>query len=230
MNCRECGAEVNVDGVYCHKCGARLNPPDQVEPSTAWSDEQSAPAGESDAPATPRERLAQAVSGRRNTADEPEQELWQGTYSSKAMIAMWILCSVFSVAMLAVGIWINKAWLWLYVVVPVILLAWLYAVGLYAYRRLSVSYRLTNRRFFHERGILRHVTDRIEVIDMDDIAFEQTIIDRMVGVGTIRITSSDRSHPILLVPGIEKVKEVASMMDEARLAERMRRGLHIESI
>ena len=180
-------------------------------------------------PATPRERLQEAVAARRNAPNEPEKELWEGTYSSKAMVGMWVLCGVVSLAMLAVGIWLNRHWLW-YTLVIAILLLWLYAAVSFAYRRLSVRYRLTSKRFFHERGILRHVTDRIEVIDMDDIAFEQSIIDRMVGVGTIRITSSDRSHPILLVAGIEKVKEVAGMMDEARLGERLRRGLHIESI
>jgi len=32
------------------------------------------------------------------------------------------------------------------------------------------------------------------------------------------------------VPGIENVKDVAAKMHEARHAERLRRGLHIESI
>ena len=65
---------------------------------------------------------------------------------------------------------------------------------------------------------------------LDDITYSQTIIDRMFGVGTIRIVSSDRSHPDLPVPGIDNVKDVASKMQEARHEERMRRGLHIESI
>jgi hypothetical protein len=52
----------------------------------------------------------------------------------------------------------------------------------------------------------------------------------MVGVGTIHILSHDRSDPELWLPGIENVQEVASLFDNARLAERRRRGLHVEQI
>jgi len=74
------------------------------------------------------------------------------------------------------------------------------------------------------------VTDRIENIDMDDITYEQKFIERFVGVGTVIISSSDRTHPELRLIGIENVKEVADQMDDIRRAERRRRGLHIESI
>jgi membrane protein YdbS with pleckstrin-like domain len=235
MRCHACGAEVMETGVYCHKCGARLDmadqgatPPERAEPEAAASESPEVQADET--PPSPRERLQEAVAARRNAPDEPEKDLWQGTYSSKAMVGMWVLCGAITIVLLIVGgLWFRNRWLWLGLV-SVILLMWLYAAASFAYRRLSVRYRLTSRRFFHEKGILRHVTDRIEVIDMDDIAFEQSIIDRLVGVGTIRISSSDRSDPVLVISGIENVKEVAGMIDEARLSERMRRGLHIESI
>jgi hypothetical protein len=52
----------------------------------------------------------------------------------------------------------------------------------------------------------------------------------MMGVGTIKITSSDRGDPQLVLKGIDDVKRVASLLDEARRAERSRRGVYIESI
>jgi len=236
MRCHACGEEVLETGIYCHKCGARLDMAEETGAAAERTEPEAAEGGgppqdqAPETPATPRERLQEAVAARRSAPDEPEKDLWEGTYSSKAMVGMWVLCTAITIGLLVVGaLWFRTPWLW-YGLVIVLLLMWLYAAVSFAYRRLSVRYRLTSKRFFHEKGILRHVTDRIEVIDMDDIAFEQSIIDRMVGVGTIRITSSDRSHPILLVAGIEKVKEVAGMMDEARLDERLRRGLHIESI
>jgi len=48
-------------------------------------------------------------------------------------------------------------------------------------------------------------------------------------VGTIRIISSDRSHPELLLPGIAEVQAVAEKFDFARRSER-RRSLHLEQI
>ena len=59
---------------------------------------------------------------------------------------------------------------------------------------MSVHYLLTTQRFIHETGILRRVNDRIELLDMDDITFEQGLLERLVGVGTIRI-ASQRSQP-----------------------------------
>jgi hypothetical protein len=52
----------------------------------------------------------------------------------------------------------------------------------------------------------------------------------MCNVGTIHVSSSDRTHPVLHVAGVYNVKEVASMMDDARRTERIRRGLHIEAV
>ena len=95
---------------------------------------------------------------------------------------------------------------------------------------MSVHYQLTTQRFIHKSGILKRVTDRIEVIDIDDVTYEQGIVQRMLGVGKIRITSSDRSHPELVLSGINDVATIADLIDDTRRAERRRRGVHIETI
>ena len=73
-------------------------------------------------------------------------------------------------------------------------------------------------------------SDRVEVIDIDDVTVHQGFIERMLGVGTIRIASSDRTDPELVLPGVDQVRAVADVIDNTRRAERQRRGLHIESI
>ena len=114
--------------------------------------------------------------------------------------------------------------------VVAMILPWVYSFAVLTYRRMSVHYLLSTQRFIHESGILRRVNNRIEVLDMDDITFEQGLLERFSGVGTIRIMSHDRSDPELELRGIEKVQEVARLIDDARLAERRRRGLHVEQI
>ena len=89
--------------------------------------------------------------------------------------------------------------------VGLILLAWLYSLLLWAQHRLGVRYRLTSVRFFHETGLLRHITDSIELIDIDDVTREQGMIERILGVGTVRLASSDRTHPMFLIRGIDDV-------------------------
>lgn len=232
MQCAVCGTQVVESGAFCHKCGARLEAENPASPSSdqpAVESGQAAVRDQEPPAASARERFLEAANARRSAADDPEKDLWVGTYSPKDMIGTWALYGAITVVAIAVWLWLGG---WAYWGIPAIaiLLLWCYGLGTLAYRRLSVRYRLTSKRFFHEKGILRRVTDRIEMIDMDDITVVQTIIDRMFGVGTIRITSSDRTHPALVLRGIEDVQHVAGMMDEARLSERRRRGVHIEAV
>ncbi len=155
---------------------------------------------------------------------DPEQELWVGGYSGKAMVGTWMLIGLISVALVVAGIMIAIPIL---IAIPFI---WLFGGLVYAWRRLSVSYQLTSQRFIHQVGILTRKTDRIEVIDLDDVSFTQGPIERILGVGTIVLTGSDRTHPTLSMIGIADVKEVAGLIDDVRRQERRRRSLHIEAI
>jgi membrane protein YdbS with pleckstrin-like domain len=171
--------------------------------------------------------------GARAAADQPddaERELWQGGFSPRAMIGTWIGTALLTIAALAVAAVFLRDGTWWLVLLGAIVLIWAVPIGRLVYRRLNIHYRLTNQRFFHEHGILRRVTDRIEVIDMDDITFEQGVIERMAGVGNIRIASSDATDPEIWLRGIDDVRRVAGLIDDARRKERMRRGLHIEAI
>jgi membrane protein YdbS with pleckstrin-like domain len=230
MRCPDCGADADERSIFCHHCGHRLDPEEQQFESPGippeGAEERAAPDGE---PAAPGDRLRRAAA-RRPADDEAEQDLWQGGYSPKAMVGDWIVCAAVTTVLVAAwAVWVRNGWLWLGMLAAVAAL-WLYHAALLAYRRLSVRYRLTSHRFLHESGLLRRVSDRIEIIDVDDITFEQGPIERLVGVGTIRIVSSDRTHPDLLLRGIDDVRRVADVLDDARRAERRRRALHIESI
>jgi membrane protein YdbS with pleckstrin-like domain len=103
-------------------------------------------------------------------------------------------------------------------------------VAVYWYRRLSVHYRLTTQRFVHERGLLWRTVDRVELIDVDDVTYRQGPVERALGVGTIMMVSSDRTSPELRLSGIDDIRRVADMIDDARRKERRSRGLHIESV
>ena len=107
---------------------------------------------------------------------------------------------------------------------------WLCIGAFYLYERLSVDYTLTSQRFVHQKGILRRTINRVELIDIDDVTVEQGFIERMFGVGTIKVLSSDVSDPKLLLRGIDDVKRVASMIDDCRREERRKRGMYIETV
>jgi uncharacterized membrane protein YdbT with pleckstrin-like domain len=210
-----------ADSLFCHKCGERL---DQHDPAINREEADPAAAAE-----TPMEKFKEIASSRMNTQAEPEQELWRGGYSPKAMIGNWAVSFAIGLALLLIAIiWLHGFWLWLFVLAAFAPGA--YSLAVLIYRKMSVHYLLTNQRFIHESGFFRRVTNRIEVLDMDDVSFEQSLVGRMFGVGTIRILSSDRSNPDLLLRGIENVGEISNLLDNTRRTERRKRGLHIETI
>ena len=111
-----------------------------------------------------------------------------------------------------------------------IALVWVGLVLRLLYLQLSLHYYLTSQRFIHERGLLWREVDRIETIDIDDVAVVQGPVERMLGIGSIRLRSSDATTPEFLIQGIEDVRRVATLIDDARRKERRRRGMYIESV
>lgn len=211
--------EVAENAAFCSQCGEKVS--GAASGFTSNSERASDPV-----PKTASEKFTKATEGRDSVEEET---LWEGTYAGKAMLGSYLVGGLITIAIFALGIYVREAWLW-YVALGVFLVVWTYIMYGYAKNRFGVRYRLTTHRFFHETGIILHKTDLIEVIDIDDITYTRTIIDRLTGVGTIKIDSSDRSHPQLSLPGIANVEEVARLFQDTRHEERRRRAIHIESV
>ncbi len=166
--------------------------------------------------------------------DDLETEIWRGSYSPKAMIGTWVLAGLVTIAAAVVGALAaprtpNPGLVWLAITAMIVFL-WLGLFIRLMRRRLSILYRLTNVRFFYESGVLRRVTDRIEVIHIDDVKVTQGFIQRMLGVGDIELTTSDKTAVSIVLIGIDDVIRVADMIDTVRRELRNRRGVRIEQI
>ena len=169
-------------------------------------------------------------------SQEPENRLWEGGYSAKAMYGTWLILAAVSLAVIAAMIVLpilkimppieTNVW---WIVLGALLGTWVLGIATFLYRRLSVHYELTTQRFIHSRGILVRTVDRIDVIDIDDVSYVQGIIQRTLGVGKIQLQSKDRSHPSLLLAGIDQVERVSGMIDDVRRKERRKRSLHIDA-
>jgi membrane protein YdbS with pleckstrin-like domain len=231
MKCPACTADVADDSVFCPQCGARLKAAGSgsLAAEARMAGEAAAPVA-GGAPPADRMKAAAATAVRRGSGDVAETELWTGGYSPKAMYGGWMAAGLATIAgIVAVTFWQNNGIGWS-IFGAAALVIWGGLLLTLAYRRVSVKYRLTSQRLFYEEGILRRVTDRIELIDIDDVTLEQGLLERVFGVGTIHVSSSDRTKPDLPMPGIDDVKAVADVIDSARRAERQRRGLFIESV
>lgn len=209
MNCPACQAVMPDDALFCNKCGQRLKDSTQV------------------AAVAPADKLRQ----RAVTPDEPETKLWHGGFSPKAMIGYWLLAAIFTVGGIVAGVFFGPGAPAVWLLVALLSVALWGGLGLYyLYLRYGMSYELTSQRLVHKVGIFSQTTNRIEVIDIDDVSTYQTFIERLLGVGTIKILSSDTSDPMLVIRGIDDAKRIATMIDNVRRDERRRRGMYIETV
>lgn len=179
---------------------------------------------------TPAERFRDHAATKQTDRDEVDAEttLWEGGYSPQAMIGTWALLALVSVALIVASTFIDA--FTLPIAIGIVAVIWVLGAVVYFFRRIGVGYQLTTQRFIHQNGVFTRRTDRIEVIDIDDVSYTQGPVQRMLGVGTIRLTGSDRTHPELVMVGIGDVASVAGLIDDTRRKERRRRSLHIESV
>jgi membrane protein YdbS with pleckstrin-like domain len=210
MKCQQCGAEVPAGSAFCPGCGAQV--------SAAGS-----------AAAAPKQRLA-PVGARSADPEDPEEVLWEGRFSHLAMLGSWTVAALVTIAVVATGLvfgFSQQMWTWAAMGIGAL---WLVLVLRLLYQQLTVRYSMTSQRLIHEHGLLWRQTDRIEAIDIDDVTVNQGPIGRMVGVGNVKIVSSDQTTPLFFLVGIDDVRAVATMIDEVRRKERRKRAVHIESV
>ncbi len=216
MKCPHCAARVAPESVFCHRCGERLSTTADTPRQTLLSQVHAG-------------STASAASAEQDAA-ESDRVLWQGSYSAKDMVSSWLLAGLLTVVLpLLLSFTEHDPRLW-WILAGVLMLVWLGPLAVLAWRKLSVSFLLTTTRLVHQRGVLTRYTQRLELIDIDDVSYRQGLIERILGVGTIVIHSSDCTDPVLTMRGIDQVPTVASTIDDARRAERSRRGLYVESI
>lgn len=219
MQCPRCRAEVDPQAKFCPACGASLAEREAAgtAPGRAAGAAAFAPRGDS-------------------ISEEEERDLWAGGYSPKAMVGVWALLAIVSVVVIVGAVLggtvgtVGAGAPLVPIAVGLIVVLWLIGACVLLYRKWSVRYQVTTQRLIHRHGLVSMTTDRIELIDVDDITFTQGLVERMFGVGTINIRSSDATHPELQLKGIDNVQRVADVIDDARRKERRRRGVHIETV
>ncbi|MDD4736315.1 MAG: PH domain-containing protein [Kiritimatiellae bacterium] len=86
-----------------------------------------------------------------------------------------------------------------------------------AYRTASRKYRLTSKRLFVELGLLARHIEEIELYRLKDLTVRQGPLQRLFGVGTVIVRSTDHSNPCVALKGIvdpveskERIRHAAS--------------------
>ncbi|HSJ20239.1 MAG TPA: PH domain-containing protein [Nocardioidaceae bacterium] len=83
------------------------------------------------------------------------------------------------------------------------------------------TYTLTNERLATRTGVLRRSGRDIPLTRINDVAFEQGILDRLVGAGTLRVSAASEEGTVVLVD-IPRIHQVSLRMNE--LVREVREG------
>ncbi len=89
----------------------------------------------------------------------------------------------------------------------------------------TVRYRISNYRIDYERGLLKKQIDTMELWHVEDIHFEQGLLDRMFNVGTITVMSNDKTTPRLVLHGLPHPRDIFDSLKQSIIAVKRQSGV-----
>jgi len=73
-------------------------------------------------------------------------------------------------------------------------------------------YRVTNQRIVVESGVLTKRLDEIDMRLVEDIEFQQTWLERLLGIGQLAVLSADKKMRSFRLLGVERPREVRELI------------------
>lgn len=162
-------------------------------------------------------------------ADDREEVYFQGSPMLRGELGRLTGFVVFGLIFIAIPIayhFMQKDrsgpvwWVWLACIVIgliVMFIPWLMTK--------TLRYRVSNYRIDFERGLLSRSIDTLELWHVEDISFHQSLVDRILGVGTITIISSDDTTPRLELKSLPKPRQLFESLKQRVIAVKRQRGV-----
>ena len=146
----------------------------------------------------------------------PEQKLWHGTPSWLLLFGRILLTFVTVVALLLIyyfGYQFLAPYGTIVWIVIAAIVVWQLGAILFAFARIkSTLYTVTNQRVMIETGLTTKKVEDIDLRYIDDTQFDQSFVNRMLGIGNVTIVSSDRSSPNYTLRGIPDPRGVRELI------------------
>ncbi len=194
------------------------------------------PASPSTAPAGGKEESGSvAIGGGDGASVDPAQEknVWSGRTSWRHFLGSIMLWLVASIVVVFVSLRFKKPegtygaiFMWDAIIIV--------GLGLVVFVRmalkiLNLKFRLTSQRLFIERGILSQTIDQTELIRVDDVRVHKSLTDRLLGLGSIEVKSTDATDATLTIIGIDEPESVAESI-RTHMRQLRRKSLFVENL
>jgi membrane protein YdbS with pleckstrin-like domain len=215
--CPECGKPMSSQAPSCPSCGYA----GQVRPSAF------APVGGGPA-------VVPAVAA---PTRGPEASVWEGRPSLKLLLVQVLRTLVIALAAVAAAIAVHPvasrffadlsagrtgrgprdgspATMVLATLVGAYLVVRAIVLTISVMQLRTTRYRITNQRVIIERGILSRALEEVDLRYVDDSGFTQSLLERLQGIGSVWIISSDKSMPRLTLRGIQDPRALRELVRE----------------
>ena len=91
-------------------------------------------------------------------------------------------------------------------------------------------YSMTDDRLFLECGFLNIKTEEILLYRIRDLSLERKLGQRIFGVGSVRVISSDKTAPELLIKNIKHPIEVKELIHRQVEDAKLKRRMHFSEL
>jgi uncharacterized membrane protein YdbT with pleckstrin-like domain len=186
----------------------------------------------SESPETGETEQAQpqkAQSAEPAASPQPEQQIWRGGPSQIINAGKYALCLVLLVLFLAGGWYAGETWtdgrwpLWTGLALAGLVVVW----GLWQWiKTASYSYELTSERLRTSLGVLSRQTHELELYRVQDSMIRQPLWQRLMGLGTIVLYTSDETSPQQELEAVSRPHDLRDQLrhyvEHARQRKRVR--------
>jgi membrane protein YdbS with pleckstrin-like domain len=91
------------------------------------------------------------------------------------------------------------------------------------------NYAVSAERIEYSTGVFSHQIDNLDMFRVVDIKLRRSIFDRIVGIGTVTLTTTDKSHPEFVFEKVRNSRELYDIIKKASLsADRKTNVIHME--
>lgn len=159
----------------------------------------------------------------------PEHTVWTGRPSQLINFPYYAGWTAVLVALIVIGVVTFKpmdvvpsAVLLLYVVallIPLALMVWRWLVTA------NTTYELTTQRLRTRTGVLNKHLNELELYRVRDYRMEQPFFLRLFALSVLKLTTSDRTHPLIEMRAVPRGDELREQMRTFVEEARMRRGV-----
>jgi membrane protein YdbS with pleckstrin-like domain len=182
------------------------------------------------APDRPRDAVSslEGEQVHRPPADDKEEVYYDGSPMVRGEFGKMMFWTFVGLVLIAAPfLWrylLDRPWWPWYVVAGLVVVALMLMVIPYLMVK-QYRYRISNYRIDFERGLLGKKIETMELWHVDDIKFEQSFFDRLMGVGKITVFSDDQTTPNLELKGLPNPRPLFDSLKQRVIAVKRQRGV-----